>query len=149
MSPTRNGGQAPIPRSRQRNIFKNLTSEQGTSPCSLNLTKRLLLGLQYGLSLRSRHPVRPKGRTAYNGKINRSKLFLFIYDLRNRPARVGSSLQYCSPILFTPPIPHLPLRPPFGRPRVGVVMVWRIGSLKTWVWQGCSGLGKSSTVLLM
>ena len=42
--------------------------------------------------LRSRHPVRPKGRTAYNDNIAKIKLYLLVDDLRNRPARVGSFL---------------------------------------------------------
>ena len=51
----------------QRNIFQNLTSEQGDKPLFLKPDKAIIVRpIVLAFRLRSRHPVRPEGRTAYN-----------------------------------------------------------------------------------
>ena len=89
-----------------------------------------------GLSLRSRRPVRPKGRTEHWDLILVIKN-VFSPLLNYGTDRRGSVPPYSIARQFYPPhlyhASHFGL--PYGRPRVGVVMVGRIGSLITWVWQ--------------
>ena len=110
-------------------MFTKLNPGTGDKPLFLksdndNIVRPIVLAFR----LRSRHPVRPKGRTAYNE--NDFKTNTVVIDLRNRPARVGSSNSICSPILFTQASPHTP---PLTLRRGG--RPGRVGSLKTWVWQ--------------
>ena len=114
---TRNGGQAPIPRSRQTNVFKSINSEQGTSPCSSGhdvaiIVRSIVLAFRFAQGVQSSLTL---GRNIMVKKLKWR--CLFNYYLRNRPARVGSSLQYMLANSIHPGLPHTP---PFGRRGVGL-----------------------------
>ena len=74
-------------------MFTKLNPGTGDKPLFLKLDMAIIVrSIVLAFRLRSRHPVRPEGRTAYNDNDAQGKHFLFIDVLRNRPARVGSSL---------------------------------------------------------
>ena len=61
----------------QINYSKSINSEQGGEPLFLESDLAIIVRFySMAFRLRSRHPVRPKGRTAYNDKILQLNSFL-------------------------------------------------------------------------
>ena len=88
---------------------KSLNSEWGTSPHSSGTDIAIIArSIVLAFRLRSRHPVRPKGRTAYNGNV-RLMLNGFFISYFTEPTGEGRFLpivyarQFYSPTYTTPP----------------------------------------------
>ena len=93
-------------------MFTKLNPGTGDKPLFLKPDMAIIVrSIVLAFRLRSRHPVRPKGRTAYNGNAAHSKNFLFMMtygtDRRGSVPPYSIARQFYSP---RPPHTRLRLR---------------------------------------